>query len=100
MVSFKDKVLDIVKTIPKGKVLSYKQVANLADSPNAMRAVGNITMRNTDLSVPCHRVIKSDGSIGEYNGLRNNEYGSTGKIKILKQEGVKFDKNEKVILEN
>ena len=89
--SFKERVLNIIRKIPKGKVLSYKQVATMAGSPNAMRAVGNITTRNTDLSVPCHRIIKSDGSIGQYNGLRNGEIGPAGKIKILKEEGVSFN---------
>ncbi len=68
--SFKEKVLAIVKKIPKGKTLSYKEVAKRAGSPNAFRVVGNIMKANQDKNVPCHRVINSDGKIGKYNGLQ------------------------------
>lgn len=79
---FKEKVLDIVKKIPKGKTLSYKEVAVKAGSPNAYRRVGSIMKANCDRSVPCHRVIKSDGSLGEYNR------GADLKYQKLKEEGV------------
>lgn len=82
--SFKERVLKIVTGIPKGKTFSYKQVAALAGSPRAARAVGNIMKGNHDKNVPCHRVIKSDGSIGGYSGLRGKS-----KKEILKKEGVK-----------
>lgn len=65
--SFKAKVLKVVAQIPRGEVLTYKEVAQRAGSPRAYRAVGNILSRNNDLSVPCHRVIRSDGAIGGYN---------------------------------
>ncbi|HBY73960.1 MAG TPA: hypothetical protein DEG44_04710 [Candidatus Kerfeldbacteria bacterium] len=45
------------------------QVAQKAGQPRAYRAVGSILSKNADPSVPCHRVIKSDGSVGGYNGL-------------------------------
>lgn len=64
---FKQKVLDVVKKIPKGKTLTYKQVAFRAGSPNAYRAVGSILKQNYDPLIPCHRVVKSDGTLGEYN---------------------------------
>ena len=67
MISFKEKVLEVVKNIPEGKTLSYKEVATLSGSPNAPRAVGNILKKNYDKNIPCHRVIKSDGSFGGYN---------------------------------
>lgn len=68
MNSFKNKVLKIVTQIPKGSVLSYKEVAISAGSPRAFRAVGNILNRNKDYkNVPCHRVVRSDGKIGGYN---------------------------------
>ncbi len=79
--TFKEKVLNVVKKIPKGKVLTYKEVASRAGSPNASRAVGSILKQNYDPKIPCHRVIRSDGIIGEYNR------GRTNKIKLLKQEG-------------
>ncbi len=68
--SFKEKVQDIVRSIPEGETLSYKEVALLAGNPNAARAVGMIMSKNQDLTIPCHRVIRSDGSLASYNGLR------------------------------
>jgi methylated-DNA-[protein]-cysteine S-methyltransferase len=78
--SFKERVLNVVKKIPKGKVLTYKEVAQRAGSPSAYRAVGNILNKNYDPSVPCHRVIKSDGSAGGYNR------GKHRKKELLKKE--------------
>jgi O-6-methylguanine DNA methyltransferase len=57
--TFKQKVLDIVSKIPKGKVLTYKEVAKKAGSPNASRAVGSILKQNFNPKIPCHRVIKN-----------------------------------------
>lgn len=68
--AFKERVLGVVRTIAEGEMLSYAEVANRAGSPNAFRVVGSIMKANSDLSVPCHRVVRSDGKIGEYNGLR------------------------------
>jgi len=65
--SFSEKVLKIVAKIPKGKVLTYKKVAELAGKPKAYRAVGNILNKNYNFKIPCHRVIRSDGKIGGYN---------------------------------
>ena len=65
--SFTNRVREVVRNIPKGETLSYGQVAALAGSPNAARAVGNIMKNNYDKSVPCHRVIAADGSLGGYN---------------------------------
>ena len=67
--SFKDQVLVVVAAIPEGETLSYKAVATLAGNRKAARAVGMILKRNTDPTIPCHRVIRSDGSLGGYNGL-------------------------------
>lgn len=57
MASFKEKVLKIVRNIPQGQTLSYKEVAILADSPKACRAVGSILHLNYDLGIFCHRVM-------------------------------------------
>lgn len=65
--SFQERVLSIVRKIPKGTVLTYQQVAKLAGNPLAYRAVGNILNKNYDKKIPCHRVIKSDGATGGYN---------------------------------
>jgi O-6-methylguanine DNA methyltransferase len=82
---FKEKVFEVVKKIPKGKVLTYKEVAKLAGRPKAWRAVGNILSKNKDPKIPCHRVIRSDGKIG---GFR---LGSKVKKKLLEKEGVKLN---------
>ncbi|MFZ2484938.1 MAG: MGMT family protein [Minisyncoccia bacterium] len=79
--TFQEKIYAIVKKIPRGKVLTYKEVARRVGSARAYRAVGNILNKNTDQKVPCHRVIRSDGKIGGYNR------GTASKIKILKREG-------------
>lgn len=80
--TFNEKVYSVVKQIPKGKVLTYKQVAKKAGNEKAFRAVGTILSKNFDPKIPCHRVIRSDGKIGEYNR------GSKNKLKLLKKEGV------------
>lgn len=78
---FKDAVYAVVSRIPKGKVLTYKEVAALAGSPRAYRAVGNILNKNYDPQIPCHRVVRSDGTSGGYNR------GSEMKLKKLLKEG-------------
>lgn len=81
---FTSKVLSIVRAIPRGSVLTYKEVAQKAGRPGAARAVGSIMKKNYRDDVPCHRVIRSDGKAGEYN-----RGGSGGKLEKLKQEGWK-----------
>lgn len=83
MLTFKEKVLNVVKKIPKGKTMTYKEVAKKAGSPKAFRAVGSIMAKNFNPEVPCHRVIKSDGTLGNYN-----RGGTKTKERILRQEGV------------
>lgn len=85
MKSFKEKVLEVVKKIPKGKVLTYKEVAKKAGNEKAVRVVGTIMAKNADKNVPCHRVIRSDGKIGSYNGLQG-----VSKEAILRKEGAKI----------
>lgn len=67
--NFQKKVLQTVRKIPYGETRSYKEVAKAAGHPRAYRAVGN-TMKNNPLPliVPCHRVIKSDGTLGGFSG--------------------------------
>lgn len=81
MESFTEKVYNVVRKIPKGRVLTYKQVAEKAGNPLASRAVGNILNKNYNSHIPCHRVIRSDGKFGGYNK------GQKAKRKILKKEG-------------
>ena len=67
MRTFREKVLAIVKKIPKGGSMTYKEVATKAGNSKAARAVGAIMRTNYDPSIPCHRVIRSDGTLGSYN---------------------------------
>ena len=70
--------------IPKGKVKTYKQVALGINRPRSSRAVANACGKNPYApKVPCHRVIRSDGSLGGYSGSG----GIKTKKKLLKKEG-------------
>ncbi len=65
--TFSEKVQDVVRKIPKGETLTYVEVARRAGNPRAARAVGNILNKNYDPEIPCHRVVRSDGTTGGYN---------------------------------
>ena len=80
METFTDKVYSVVKKIPDGNTLTYKQVAERAGKPKAYRAVGNILNKNYNPKIPCHRVIRSDGKTGGYNR------GGKEKLRKLEQE--------------
>lgn len=80
--NFSKKVYDVVRKIPRGKVMTYAEVAKKAGSPGASRAVGSLMAKNYDLKIPCHRVIRSDGKIGNYN-----RGGPKKKFELLHQEG-------------
>lgn len=80
--SFNERCYELLRTIPRGKVTTYKLLAE-ALGTKAYRAVGNAMAKNPDLiTVPCHRVIKSDGTIGGYAKGREK------KIVLLQEEGV------------
>ncbi|MEK7178845.1 MAG: MGMT family protein [Patescibacteria group bacterium] len=85
---FTRRVLGIVARISRGKTLTYAEVARRAGSPFASRAVGNILAKNYDPRIPCHRVIKSDGTAGRYNR------GAKKKILLLTEEGVSFKRKK------
>lgn len=80
MITFTEKIYSIVKKIPKGSTLTYKEVAKLSGRPKAFRAVGNILNKNYNPEIPCHRVVRSDGKTGGYNR------GVEKKAEILKKE--------------
>lgn len=88
---FKEKVLRVVTSIPKGTVMTYGEVAKHAGNQKASRVVGNFMAKNQDKNIPCHRVVKSDGGVGMYNGLCGES-----KADLLKKEGVNFLKNGKI----
>ena len=81
LTEFQKKVYEIVKKIPRGEVLTYKQVAVKLGNAKLARAVGNALNKNRDPKVPCHRVIRSDGKIGGYRK------GTNKKALLLKKEG-------------
>ena len=84
MSAFQEKVYNVVRKIPKGETLTYRQVAEKAGSPRAARAVGNILNKNYNPKIPCHRVVRSDGRVGGYNR------GTKKKRELLKKEGIIF----------
>lgn len=86
-VEFREKIYQLTRSIPKGKVATYGQLAKLAGKPKAARAVGGFMARNKDIpNTPCHRVVASDGALHGYSGIG----GIKGKKKMLINEGVKF----------
>lgn len=109
---FSERVREIVKQIPKGKTLSYKEVAIKAGNPRASRAVARVMSTNIDPLIPCHRVICTNGALGGYNvttrerdtlsqeivdildkisfNLNSNNSGEAIKRLILVNEGVIF----------
>lgn len=88
--SFFEKVYSITKTIPKGKVVTYGQLARLAGSPKAARAVGMCMKINPNAPiVPCHRVVASNGALTGYSGGN----GLSTKKEMLLKEGVHFKGN-------
>jgi len=81
---FQVKVWKYLKTIPKGKVKTYKQVAIGINNPKSARAVANACAANPYApNIPCHRVIRSDGRLGGYSGSG----GVKTKKSLLKKEG-------------
>jgi methylated-DNA-[protein]-cysteine S-methyltransferase len=80
---FQIKVWKYLKTIPKGKVKTYKQIAIGINSPKSARAVANACGKNPYApKIPCHRVIRSDGELGGYSA----KGGIKQKLKLLKRE--------------
>ena len=87
---FLKRVYKMTMRIPKGKVTTYGELAKLAGSKRASRAVGNAMARNPlPLVVPCHRVVRSTLQVGNYGSERNGR--SRTKRELLAREGVQFD---------
>ena len=87
---FNEKVLELTKKIPKGRVTTYKLIAEKLKT-HAYRAVGTALHKNKKpIIIPCHRVVNSDGFVGGYGkGIKK-------KIELLKREGINI-KNKKII---
>lgn len=84
---FKDTIYELARQIPKGKVATYGQLAELAGSPGAARAVGMCMKTNPDAPhTPCHRVVASNGKLTGYSAGE----GLKTKKQMLMDEGVKF----------
>ena len=83
--SFQLKVWGYLRKIPRGSVKTYSQVAKGIGKPLAIRAVANAIGKNPYAPrIPCHRVIRSDGSLGGYSG----KGGVKTKKLLLKKEGI------------
>jgi methylated-DNA-[protein]-cysteine S-methyltransferase len=86
--SFNERCYEVLKIVPKGKVVTYKQIAKKLHS-KGYRAVGNAMNKNPHApKVPCHRVICSNGDVG---GFAN---GSKKKSAMLKKEGIEIIKGK------
>jgi len=86
LTEFEQKILCVLRRVPRGKVTTYGELARAVGRPGAARAVGNVLHKNPDSpKVPCHRVVKNDGQLGGYAG------GPKKKIALLKAEGVKVE---------
>jgi methylated-DNA-[protein]-cysteine S-methyltransferase len=80
--------------IPRGWVSTYKRIAHHVGIMNGARVVGNALARNPfPIIIPCHRAVKSDGTLGGYQG------GLAMKRKLLENEGIQFSKSGKVVMQ-
>lgn len=91
--SFNQRVYDIVRRIPKGRVMSYGQIAALAGNARAARAVGYAAASPYAPKLPFHRVVYKDGSCSPAFGG-----GSKGQRRLLAAEGVEFTKDGRVLM--
>jgi len=87
---FQEAVYVLTQQIPKGKVVTYKEIVNALGTA-AYRGVGTVLKNNPDMpKTPCHRVINTNGDVGAYAGLG----GTKRKIYLLRKEGVKITKGK------
>ncbi len=94
---FQRSVWNAMKQIPKGKVTTYGAIAKYLGKPGAVRAVGTAVGRNPFApEIPCHRVVRSDGGIGNYSGGE----GVKTKIELLKKEGVEVSAGKVLAFRN
>jgi methylated-DNA-[protein]-cysteine S-methyltransferase len=85
LTDFQREVLALVKATPMGTFTTYGELAKQLEKEHAARAVGQVLRANPlPIIIPCHRVVRADGSVGGYGGI----LGSERKIALLKHEGV------------
>jgi O-6-methylguanine DNA methyltransferase len=90
---FDGKVLALCRKIPRGRVTTYGEIARAMGKPGASRAVGQALKRNPrPVEVPCHRVVRSDGSPGGYGGSGKGNVEK--KILLLRKEGITVEKGK------
>lgn len=95
MKSFKQRCYEKLMQVPYGKVTTYRELAHALGS-KAYRAVGSAMATNQNAPhVPCHRVVNSDGKIGNYSAG-----GKQAKIELLKKEGISIKEGKIVNLDN
>ncbi|MGA1192543.1 MAG: MGMT family protein [Bdellovibrionota bacterium] len=86
--SFNERCYQVLRQIPAGKVATYKQIAIAMNNPKAARAVGNACRKNPHIpNVPCHRVVCSNGALGEY------VLGKVQKKRLLVSEGIEISED-------
>ena len=97
--AFQRSILEIAATIPRGEVRPYSWLARRAGNPGAARAVGSTMARNpVPLIIPCHRVVRTDGRLGEYSlggptnkwQLLDHEGATPNRLEDLAGQGVRF----------
>jgi len=99
MTEFQRKVLRLLMKIPKGKVTTYREIAKALGNTHLTRAVGNAVRNNPyPVRIPCHRVIRSSGEIGGFDGALTGE-NVERKIKLLTEEGVHIDDTGRIDLQ-
>ena len=91
---FQIKVWEYLKNIPRGKISTYSKIARAIGYPKAVRAVANAIGKNPNpINIPCHRVVRADGSAGGYS----NKGWIDKKIKLLKNENIDINQLLKYI---
>lgn len=95
MSTLADKVYASLSTIPKGQVISYRELARRIGAPRAVRAVATLVGKNPNpVKVPCHRIIRTNGELGNYTWRQvDNPF---KKLSLLKSEGVVFLRVHKI----
>jgi len=93
LTEFERAVLLATLEIPRGKVSTYKRIAERIGRPRAYRAVGNALHKNPiPPTIPCHRVVRSDGGFG------GDRKGAEARMRLLMEEGIEIDERGRVKL--